>query len=144
MTDSEQLQQLQATIEKLQREVTALHRDQVEQRQASEPSLTSKMLDRAVKFLIPVTLAIAGWLTTLETRVSDLEASERVHEAMAFTKTDAAALRAEMVQIVTSQPPPKWMTDAIGRIERSAETVAKAVAEIDRRMTRLETQLEKR
>ena len=103
-----------------------------------ELSTMDKVWDRTLKALVPTSIGIAGWLMSVEMRVSDVEARTTLITATRFSNADAAAMRADLIELIAKQEPPRWLTLAVARIEAAAESTKGAQQEILQRMSALE------
>jgi hypothetical protein len=89
-----------ATLESIQQQLVAL---QTERHSA-------RLWDIALKAVIPVVIALTGWVVAMEVRVSVIESSR-------FTPRDGQVLRDDLVKQMALLYPPAWLRESIARIE---------------------------
>lgn len=89
--------------------------------------------------IIPVVL---GWYGETSDDVRENRERIRVLEAKQYSREDAAMFRAEIVGLLRDQPPPRWLTETVQRMEAASGRMADQVGGIERRMHALEAKLE--
>lgn len=117
-------------VRQLRDDIKALQRRPVE-----------RVLDVAVRLLIPTVFGLVAWLWTLEEQAHRHDVRLSRIEESRFTNNDGASLLQSIRDELRTNYPPKWLTDAIVRMESAAQVTEARFVEVTERLIRLEEQI---
>ena len=98
----------------------------------------------AIALTVPVIVGSWSWFADLAKAVQRSESRIEMIEATRFLSADAAAMESRLLQAIARQREevPRWLQDAISRIEKDGATARQKLEAMTERLSRIEAKLE--
>lgn len=131
-------------VQELKQQVAALERiveDLRAEVNVMQKSPLDKAFDIAIKVAIPVVIGIVGWVYAIESETDRIASRIEVVEQTRFTDKDGNRLLETLHNEIRTNYPPRWLSDAVVRIEAATQANAARFIELSERIIRLESSI---
>jgi len=107
------------------------------------PKTMDKVWDYVMKGWISISIAAAGFIFAINTRVSDNASRLTILEQTRFSRTDAADLENALKTFISSSIVPPWLKESIEKMDTRVERIDRGVVDVRERVTKVESKLDK-